>query len=127
MNKRKLKHFEKLLRQMREDQIEKIKILEERFSDTSTESAGDLSSHSYHIADRGTDANRMERNSIALDKATEILKCIDEALKEIVENDGKNYGICEECGGKIPEERLELIPYTKLCVECQAKRERGMA
>ncbi len=123
MNKRKLKHFEKLLREMREEQMKNIRILEGRFSDTSIEKSGDLSAHTYHLADRATDANRMEKNSISLTKATETIKCIDEALKEIIENEGKQYGICESCGEKIPEERLELVPYTKLCVKCQAEKE----
>lgn len=26
---------------------------------------------------------------------------------------------CKECGNQIPERRLELVPGTKYCVECQ--------
>lgn len=36
-----------------------------------------------------------------------------------------SYGKCEICGGKIPEERLEAMPDTTVCVPCQRTRERG--
>ena len=29
------------------------------------------------------------------------------------------YGTCTECGEPIPEERLELLPATALCIRCQ--------
>jgi len=36
------------------------------------------------------------------------------------------YGICEMCGEPIPEERLEIVPETTLCVRCASKMEEGM-
>lgn len=35
------------------------------------------------------------------------------------------YGKCEQCGGDIPEERLEALPDTTMCVPCARSRERG--
>jgi DnaK suppressor protein len=35
------------------------------------------------------------------------------------------YGICEECGGKIGEERLVALPDATRCVSCQAGWEKG--
>ena len=35
------------------------------------------------------------------------------------------YGKCEQCGGEIPEERLEALPDTTMCVPCQRLRERN--
>jgi RNA polymerase-binding transcription factor len=34
------------------------------------------------------------------------------------------YGVCESCGGKIPVGRLNALPYTILCIECQREMER---
>jgi len=34
------------------------------------------------------------------------------------------HGRCESCGKAIPPERLEILPETRLCVECQRQRER---
>ena len=36
------------------------------------------------------------------------------------------YGVCEACGNPIPEERLEIVPETTLCVACAGKREQGI-
>jgi len=47
---------------------------------------------------------------------------IDGALKRI--EDG-SFGQCEECGRKIPESRLEAIPYAALCVHCATQQEEG--
>ncbi len=49
------------------------------------------------------------------------LAMIDAAIESI--NRG-TYGICLLCGKPIPEERLEIVPYAALCVNCQAIEER---
>lgn len=33
------------------------------------------------------------------------------------------YGVCEGCAGKIPVGRLNALPYTTLCIECQREME----
>ena len=45
---------------------------------------------------------------------------IDGALKRI--EDG-SYCECETCGVKIPESRLEAIPYAARCVQCASQQE----
>lgn len=30
------------------------------------------------------------------------------------------YGTCHVCGGQVPEERLDALPWTTLCVQCKA-------
>jgi DnaK suppressor protein len=46
---------------------------------------------------------------------------IERALKRIVEG---IYGRCEFCGGKIAEARLNALPYTNSCINCQRENER---
>lgn len=36
-----------------------------------------------------------------------------------------SYGKCEQCGGQIPEERLEAMPDSVMCVPCQRVKERA--
>jgi DnaK suppressor protein len=36
-----------------------------------------------------------------------------------------SYGKCEQCGGEIPEERLQAMPDTAMCVPCQRTKERA--
>jgi RNA polymerase-binding transcription factor len=48
------------------------------------------------------------------------LTAMDEAMGRLEQG---TYGICEECGEGIPEERLRVIPFARYCVKDQAKRE----
>lgn len=45
---------------------------------------------------------------------------IDEALRKL--NEG-TYGICEDCGEAISEQRLKILPFAIYCTDCQEKRE----
>lgn len=49
------------------------------------------------------------------------MKAIDAALARIHEG---TYGLCATCSKKIPEERLEALPSTTQCIECQKTNER---
>jgi RNA polymerase-binding protein DksA len=49
------------------------------------------------------------------------LKLIDSALTRIQQ--GK-YGLCMKCGKRIPQDRLEAIPYALMCIECKTVEER---
>ena len=52
------------------------------------------------------------------------LASIESALLRI--EDG-TYGFCEECGEKIADGRLKILPFATVCVECKSmdERERG--
>ena len=52
------------------------------------------------------------------------LAAIDDALRQMREG---TYGICEECGQSILLTRLEVLPYTTTCIECQRQSERNAA
>ncbi len=55
---------------------------------------------------------------VLLEKQAGILEEIERALKKI---ENGEYGICEGCGKEIPAKRLKVIPWAKLCLECQDK------
>lgn len=50
----------------------------------------------------------------------EVMVKIDAALGKLQEG---TYGICEDCGGKISEERLQVLPFAIYCKDCQEKIE----
>jgi DnaK suppressor protein len=50
------------------------------------------------------------------------LEQIERALHRIVKG---LYGRCEFCGGKIAEARLNALPYTNTCIDCQRENERN--
>jgi RNA polymerase-binding protein DksA len=49
------------------------------------------------------------------------LRLIDSALTRIKQ--GK-YGLCIKCGKRIPQDRLEAIPYALMCIDCKTAEER---
>jgi RNA polymerase-binding protein DksA len=72
-------------------------------------------------ADVGTDAYDRDFALSVLAKEQDALYEIEEALKRIQRG---TYGICEISGKKIPQARLEAIPFARLTVECQAAWEK---
>jgi len=54
------------------------------------------------------------------DRERKLIGKIKEALARI---DDGTFGICEECGDDISEERLKARPVTTLCIECKTKAE----
>ncbi|MCX6718277.1 MAG: TraR/DksA C4-type zinc finger protein [Candidatus Staskawiczbacteria bacterium] len=58
-------------------------------------------------------------NKLSVEYSLELkLKDVNEALEKITE--GK-YGICENCGKEIGEERLQACPEAKTCLKCNEK------
>jgi len=55
-----------------------------------------------------------------VDLRRDTLEKIDQALKKLEEG---TYGICEDCGNGISEQRLKALPFAVHCVECKQRRE----
>ncbi len=76
--------------------------------------------HSNHMADQGTDEARQEQAIGLMQSESRYLYRIDDALKRI--EDG-TYGQCELCSETINQERLEALPYTRMCIDCAEKED----
>jgi DnaK suppressor protein len=75
--------------------------------------------------DAAVDAENNEICSQLVELETRELSRIEHALQGIAAGD---YGRCEYCGGKISAARLNALPYTNSCIDCQRKQEgRGNA
>jgi DnaK suppressor protein len=85
-----------------------------------SEANGDLSSMPIHMADIGSDNFEQEFTLSLMENDTHALDRIHASLERIDEG---TYGSCEECGVKIPKQRLNAIPYTTLCVKCASQQE----
>lgn len=85
---------------------------------TRSEAAGDLSSMPIHMADLGTDAFEQEFTLSLMEHDGNALEQIEAALVRI--EDG-HYGVCTECGVRIPKTRLQVLPHTPYCVKCAEK------
>jgi DnaK suppressor protein len=49
---------------------------------------------------------------------------LDKIQKALVRLDEGTFGVCEECGEKISQKRLEARPETTLCIRCKEEQER---
>lgn len=84
-----------------------------------TAASGDLSDYPFHVADHGTDSYDQEMDTVMAERASRELEEIDAALRRLYE-EPEGFGICENTGEPIPLERLELVPWTRTCVEADA-------
>ena len=74
-----------------------------------------------HTGDAGSDAYDRDFALNLLAKEQDALSEIEQAITRC--ETGK-YGICEMSGEKIPNERLEAIPFARYTVQCQAHWEK---
>jgi RNA polymerase-binding transcription factor len=74
--------------------------------------------------DAAVDTANDEINSQLAEIESRELEQIERALHRIVKG---VYGRCEFCGGKIAEARLNALPYTNTCIDCQRENERNGA
>jgi len=83
---------------------------------------GTAAAFGMHQADAGSDAYDRDFALSLLGKEQDALYEINEALKRI---ETGTYGLCEGTGVKIPEERLEAMPFARFSVAYQEKLERS--
>jgi DnaK suppressor protein len=57
-----------------------------------------------------------------LEKKTKQLENIEILIRRVLKEE--EFGLCDECGARIPEERLLIIPEATRCVPCQKEIER---
>ena len=83
---------------------------------TLTEETGELSGSTSdnHLADAASETYAREFDEGMEQDATAQLREVDDALARI---EAGTYGTCAACGKEIPAERLEAVPWTKLCID----------
>jgi RNA polymerase-binding transcription factor DksA len=81
----------------------------------------EASGSGQHQGDAGSDAYDRDFALSVLAKEQDALYEIEQALRRIQTG---SYGICEISQRKIPQARLEAIPFARLTVECQAQWEK---
>src|SRR5215475_9424765 len=98
----------------------KAKLLNEMELESKAEREGnkDEGLDTYDLASEERDR---EISFILSDRERIKIKQIDDALERL---DDGSYGVCESCGLDIAEERLNAMPFTRLCRDCQQDQER---
>jgi len=121
-NKKELAEFKKLILKQKEGVLEEIKhISEDTLKKSQKEASGDISGYTYHMADMATDTYDREFSLGLASNERKLLYELDDALKKTEEG---SFGICEECKSLIAKNRLKAVPYARLCVKCQEKKEK---
>lgn len=69
-------------------------------------------------ADTASDNAFYTHHMSLLERLKEQYAEVNKAIKRIEDH---TYGICTNCGNAIMSERLEALPYTALCINCQRK------
>jgi DnaK suppressor protein len=73
-------------------------------------------------ADSGSASFERETAQSLSRHARHLLTEIDDAVRRI---DAGTFGDCESCGTAIDLERLDAIPYARLCLDCKRRDETG--
>jgi RNA polymerase-binding transcription factor DksA len=114
--------YKKLLLDLRDHLIDGVNSLaSENLKRSSRDVSGELSGYSLHMADAGTDNFDREFALSLVSNEQEALYEIEEALKRL---ETGTYGLCEMCEKPIRRERLDAVPFARLCVACQSIAEK---
>jgi len=101
--------------------LQETKSAADRLSTGAQESAQtELSSADQHPAEQATETMERELDMGVAHRMDRELAEVEAALGRI---DDGSYGRCELCGQTIGEERLEVMPSARYCIEDQAKAE----
>ena len=120
MNKRELQRYTKLIESEKRRVLESLNMIEEEIQGLASAQSGNQS-YSNHMADIGSDAMETEQAFLHASQGTNYLVALEQALVRI----GKGlYGVCDECGDRIPPKRLEAYLAARRCVPCKGKLEK---
>lgn len=121
MSKKDLKKYKDLLLKEREKIGGELDhIAKDTLKKSQRDSSGDLSGYSYHMADMASDDYDRDFSLGRASEEQDVLYTIDEAIKRVGE---RTYGFCLQCGKAIPKKRLNALPYTEFCINCQKSKE----
>jgi DnaK suppressor protein len=72
------------------------------------------------FADSAQTTAERDRLLSVIDNLRQTLDDVDHALEKIEQ--GSGYGVCERRGEDIGRERLEALPWARLCITCKQER-----
>jgi len=122
LTKKELLEFKKIISKRKEEVSKEIEhISDDTLKKSQKEASGDISGYTYHMADVATDNYDREFSLGLASNDRQDLYELDDAMKRI--EDG-SFGVCEDCNSIISKVRLKAVPYARLCIKCQEKREK---
>ena len=116
MDKKKLDSFKKRLEERQQELRKKVSTQQQ---DGRAADPGDMA---QDIADRAASSYTQEFLFHQSTNDRQLLGMVDGALSRIREG---VFGQCISCGIEINAKRLEAVPWTRHCIECQELAEQG--
>jgi DnaK suppressor protein len=115
MDKKKLESFRKQLEE-RQQQLKRNVTRTEQDGRTADQEA------TQDVADRAASSYNKEFLFHQSNNERQLLAMVEGALSRMQEG---VFGQCISCGKEINPKRLEAVPWTRHCIECQEKLEQG--
>ena len=116
MEKKKLEQFKKRLESRQQELRRNVSRTEQDGRSADEDSAQD-------IADRAASSYNKEFLFHQSNNERQLLQMVESALDRIRKG---VFGECNSCGKEINSKRLEAVPWTRHCIECQEKLEQGL-
>lgn len=116
MDKKRLDAFKKRLEDRQRELRQTVNRTAQDGRDADLESVQD-------IADRAAQSYNKEFLFHQSNNERQLLQMVESALARI--NEG-TFGQCISCGEEINPKRLDAVPWTRHCIACQEKLEKGM-
>jgi len=115
MDKKRLEQFKKKLEERQQELRRVVSRTEQDGRDADSEVAQD-------IADKAANSYNKEFLFHQSNSERQILQMVESALDRIRQG---TFGQCISCGEDINTKRLEAVPWTRYCIACQEKLEKG--
>jgi DnaK suppressor protein len=115
MEKKRLESFKKRLEERQQELRRAVSRTEQDGRAADLDSAQD-------IADRAASSYNKEFLFHQSNNDRQLLQMVEGALSRL--RDGV-FGQCISCGSEINAKRLDAVPWTRYCIECQEKMEKG--
>jgi DnaK suppressor protein len=116
MDKKKLEYFRKRLETRQQDLRRMVTRTQQDGRSADEDTAQD-------IADKAASSYNKEFLFHQSNADRQLLQMVETALVRLREG---SFGECISCGKEINPKRLEAVPWTRHCIECQEKLEKGM-
>lgn len=116
MDTKKFEHYKKKLLEKKDELFQAVSKTEQYGREADEDSTQD-------IADKA--ANSYTKEFLFSQSSNEryILQLVNEALGRVEKG---TFGYCVSCENEIQQKRLEAVPWTRHCINCQEMQEQGL-
>ena len=115
MDKKRLEFYKKKLQTRREELLRIIARTEQEGREADEDPTVDL-------ADKAANSYTKEFLFGQTHNDRSLLALVDDALARIKNG---TFGECASCNEELQQKRLEAVPWTRYCITCQEKKEKG--